>query len=536
MARMPRMILTTALTLFAVALAACGWQDIAPDSAHEAPPQQPKFATAISGGMLEFIYLKGHSELSRYAVALTNELAATAGRQPPYAAIGLWDHVSLLGDDKLAMVSPLYRGNYTTDFPLTMFYQGAMTTGTMQANLLNHDLLLTFGFCADGYRQGALGGAACQANFSFADKGFFASDDFFQPTYGPMAGAILEPISSPVPYQESGHTQSLHFLRNFRDFKYNPRPQQPTVVPGDVAPFLTACAEGRAHIRQASHYALSYFFRRHDDSDYQNRQTKAREWLGVALHTIQDSFSTEHVARSPDFRTIANICTFSIAVPGVCSHKSVHYKASESGVLAGDRIWRDLPGCLDQEAGYTNMKGYYDSRSADPFRKFRCLKPEARHAVYASVGYLQLMQELLAQADDFVKEYPAARSRMGFGAFIAQVAEPRLQHFLQAPRRAASEPALASLVTPAGKLLVTTTIASAQDPEMAGVAKTQREDLFAGMTVSEQQQILTELGDHGGSGYFRCRGEPESAAIGSDYQAYDFATAYERFYTVSGTW
>ena len=100
----------------------------------------------------------------------------------------------------------------------------------------------------------------------------------------------------------------------------------------------------------------------------------AMRWIGHATHTVQDSFTPCHTARSGTrFETLIDVCTYGIEVPGVCLHAKPDLR---------DRIWE------------TNLECTITSD-----RPWDCLVPQAQAASNATAGYLLVVGRLIKATD-----------------------------------------------------------------------------------------------------------------------------------------
>jgi hypothetical protein len=170
-------------------------------------------------------------------------------------------------------------------------------------------------------------------------------------------------IKSGTDWQEMPWLQSLHFLRD----------QDPL---GTYFSREESLDRGRERITKAFEQAIRVSWSR----------DKAFYWLGHILHTVQDSFSTAHVERTPDFRIIKNICVFgkNKNPEGACIHDNVltfegeHQLTGE--LFHRDRVWKSQPSSCQ-----------YDPRD----RRWDCLKPEAKKAAEVSAGVLVLYAKIV---------------------------------------------------------------------------------------------------------------------------------------------
>lgn len=103
----------------------------------------------------------------------------------------------------------------------------------------------------------------------------------------------------------------------------------------------------------------------------------AEFWIGVALHTIQDSFSPAHVKRDAanDFKNITNICTYGDQGPGILDIPTCHHATI------------DLEDVVFQTPGGP-------------------LRPEAEAAVLASQDYLERMQAIMKMDKEIFSQAP----------------------------------------------------------------------------------------------------------------------------------
>jgi hypothetical protein len=148
-----------------------------------------------------------------------------------------------------------------------------------------------------------------------------------------------------VPMAVAPQFQTLHFLRDFEG----------SVV--DSA--KTTCLKSRQRIVGATYTALQ---------TAPSQQFVSQFFLGHALHILQDSFAEPHTVRSPDFRTLLNVCTYEFTALGACRHPRL--------ALKEDSVWIG-PMCDRAQ--------------------WNCLKPAAQYAAIAGAGYLKVVGELLAQ-------------------------------------------------------------------------------------------------------------------------------------------
>lgn len=155
-------------------------------------------------------------------------------------------------------------------------------------------------------------------------------------------------------WQDAPDLQSIHFLRDFRD--------------GTAVSAAEACHAGRQRVIDATQQALKIMM-----NDYFHSQF----WIGLALHTLQDSFSPAHVRRvsrgtqggENDFKWITDVCTYGKQAFGACKHPE-----PIMSLLDTDRIWKS--GTL-----------------LDFNRPREDLIPAAEAAVKAGAGYLVTVEE-----------------------------------------------------------------------------------------------------------------------------------------------
>lgn len=168
-------------------------------------------------------------------------------------------------------------------------------------------------------------------------------------------------LDSGMAWQEFPWLQSLHFLRD-RD------------AAGQVYSLEESLASGRERISKAFQQSI-LTARKREVSHY---------WLGHVLHIVQDSFSKAHTVRSPDFKTILNICTFGEgSASDACKHpEPLSFEGEHpitGALLHDDRVWI---------AGSTACDGPDE-------RDWSCLKPEAQKAAEVSAGVLYLYAEIV---------------------------------------------------------------------------------------------------------------------------------------------
>lgn len=146
--------------------------------------------------------------------------------------------------------------------------------------------------------------------------------------------------------------QDLHALRNFVGDQ---------AVSGEYA-----CAGMKARIVDSTKRGLMFW--------QQGDMDAAMRWIGHATHTVQDSFTPCHTARSGTrFETLIDVCTYGIEVPGVCLHAKPDLR---------DRIWE------------TNLECTITSD-----RPWDCLVPQAQAASNATAGYLLVVGRLIKATD-----------------------------------------------------------------------------------------------------------------------------------------
>lgn len=144
--------------------------------------------------------------------------------------------------------------------------------------------------------------------------------------------------------------QDLHYLRNYAGST-------------DTVSFADACEDGKNRILASALEAWESF--------EAGNQKRGLFYLGHALHTIQDSFSSAHTQRSgDDLKVLSDICSYQRPESQSCHHKEVDER---------DRIWKLTVSCqLNPNA-----------------RSWDCLTKNAQRAVYASTGFLYVMGEIL---------------------------------------------------------------------------------------------------------------------------------------------
>ncbi len=168
-------------------------------------------------------------------------------------------------------------------------------------------------------------------------------------------------VNSGTEWQNFPWLQSLHFLRD-RD------------AADQVYGLEESLESGREKISKAFQQSIVSSGKR-DVSHY---------WLGHTLHIVQDSFSKAHTVRSPDFKSILNICTFGEKTSAAaCQHPEPLSFEGEHPVTGAlfddDRVWVPDDDACD---GPTE-------------RDWSCLKPEAKKAAAVSAGLLFLYAQLV---------------------------------------------------------------------------------------------------------------------------------------------
>lgn len=146
--------------------------------------------------------------------------------------------------------------------------------------------------------------------------------------------------------------QDLHALRNF--------------VGDQAVSGKYACAGMKARIVNSTKRGLMFW--------QQGDMDAAMRWIGHATHTVQDSFTPCHTARSGTrFETLTDVCTYGTEVPGVCLHAKPDLR---------DRIWDTSLTC---------------TLTTD--RPWDCLVPQAQSAANATAGYLLVVGRLIQATD-----------------------------------------------------------------------------------------------------------------------------------------